>query len=146
MKKIIIGPYFNEFQIKKFQNIIDDSFELIQKPLSLKQHILTSDIVLTTSGSTVYEALRLRKIPIIYSSGEDQNMVAEELEKRGVINLGWFENLTQEKLKFAINKSKDKKYRLTLEKLYSLFDGKGTIRIAKEIIVYYKNKIRCFQK
>ncbi len=138
IKKVVIGPYFEEEKIKNIKCIIDDSFELIDKPIGLKQHIENSDIILTASGSTVYEVLSLNKIPIIFCIGNDQILISEELEKLGVINLGWFDRIDQNMLKIAINKSKDENYRLTLKKIFSLFDRRGTSRVAKEIVSYYK--------
>lgn len=137
-KKLVIGPYFDEKYIRKIESRIDDSFELIYKPLGLVEYIKNSDIILTASGSTVYEVLSLYKIPIIFTISDDQILISEELEKYGVINLGCFDKINQEKLKLAINKSQNENYKLALKKLYINFDGKGVFRVTQEIISYYK--------
>lgn len=141
-KNIVIGPYFKDKEIELIKKKIDDKFKIIWKPDSLKKFIEESDLVLTTSGSTIYEVLSLNRIPIIFIISEDQVLAAEELEKKGVVNLGWYNELSERLVKIGINKAKDENYRQSLSKIYSLIDGQGALRVASEIIFFYKNYMK----
>ena len=99
-KKVIIGPLYEDKYIEDIKNEISDNlFELIYKPKSLKKYIENSDYVLTAAGSTVYEVLTLKKIPIIYTLAENQELIAKELENYGIINLGNYNNLDYTRIK-----------------------------------------------
>ena len=132
-KKLIIGPFFDVEEISRIKKKIDDSFELIFSPISLKKHIMESEIVITASGSTVYEILRLDKKPIIFITAEDQSNIAKNLEKKGIYNLGWYNNIEKNDLLNAVNLTSDKNYGEKIKKLFSLFDGMGAFRVAEEL-------------
>ena len=137
-KKVIIGPLYEDKYIEDIKNEISDNlfFELIYKPKSLKKYIESSDYVLTAAGSTVYEVLTLKKIPIIYTLAENQKLIAKELENYGIINLGSFNNIDYCNLKNLIKEIVlDKKISSnSLESLFDMFDGQGARRIAKKLI------------
>lgn len=133
-KTIIIGPYFYENSVNLINEKIDGTYETIFQPINLKSYIEDSHIVLTASGSTVYEVLSLGKIPIVFIVGEDQILIASELEKYGVINLGWYYNMTEKAIQDAIKNASDPEYYNTLTKLFKSFDGNGAMRIARRIV------------
>ncbi|WGS63898.1 PseG/SpsG family protein [Marinitoga aeolica] len=135
-KKIIIGPMYEEKYIEIIKNKINDSFDLIYKPLFLKDYIDNSDIVITSAGSTIYEVLTLKKTPIIYTIAKNQELIAKELEKFGVINFGNYKNIDFEKLGDFINEiaSSIKLYSNKIQNLSDLYDGKGALRVAKTIL------------
>ena len=137
-KKIIIGPYFTAKQIGKIKNKISnkDKFELIMQPIGLKKHIENSKIILTAAGSTVYEILTLNKRSIIYIGEDDQVKLASSLSEKGVINLGWKEDIEENNILKAIKKASNKKYKNKLKQLYNNFDGGGAKRVAKKIIEF----------
>lgn len=135
-KKIVIGPMYEEKYIEIIKSKINNSFELIYKPISLKDFINNSSIVITASGSTIYEVLTLKKIPMIYTVAKNQELVAKELEKLGVINLGDYNNIKFENLGDFINKiiSSIELYYNKIHNLFDLYDGKGALRVAKTIL------------
>jgi spore coat polysaccharide biosynthesis predicted glycosyltransferase SpsG len=134
-KKIIIGPAYEEEYIKQIENEIqkNNGYEIIFKPQSLKKHIENSDYVLTAAGSTIYEILTLNKIPIIYTLADNQKLIAKELERYGIKNLGNYDKIQYNNLKEEIEKLTTKED-FKIKELFSLFDGRGAKRIAKEII------------
>jgi spore coat polysaccharide biosynthesis predicted glycosyltransferase SpsG len=135
-KKIVIGPMFEEEYIKLIENKINKSFEIIYKPSSLKKYIENSKIIITASGSTIYEVLILKKPPLIFTIAKNQELIAKELEKFGVINLGNYDNLNFSNLGKVIHETINnlEVYINKLKKLFDLFDGKGAIRVAKSIL------------
>lgn len=134
-KKLIIGPAYEEGYIQQIKKEIqnDESYELIYKPKTLKTHIENSDYVLTAAGSTIYEILTLNKTPIIYTLADNQKLIAKELEKYGIKNLGNYDKINYDDIEKDIlmitNKENSK-----IKELFNLFDGQGAKRIAKEII------------
>jgi UDP-2,4-diacetamido-2,4,6-trideoxy-beta-L-altropyranose hydrolase len=134
-KKIIIGPAYEEGYIQQIKKEIqnDESYELIYKPKSLKEHIENSNYVLTAAGSTIYEILTLNKIPIIYILADNQKLIAKELERYGTTNLGNYDKIQYDNLKEVIEELTTKED-FKIKELFSLFDGQGAKRIAKEII------------
>jgi len=140
-KNLVIGPYFEKEQIDTIEKIIDPSFSIVSKPLGLKNLISESDIVITASGSTIYEVLSLKRIPIVYIIADDQEMIANELEKCGVINIGWYYEINQKVLEDALDRAVDQAYGKSLEELYSKFDGNGASRVVSEIMKYYTTYI-----
>ena len=135
-KRIIIGPAYEEEEILEIKKIVNDSFEIIHKPRSLKKYIEQSKIVLTAASTTVYEVLTLRKIPIIYSVAKNQIMLENSLKNHGVKSLGWYEEINWEKfgeeIKMVLRKLSY--FREKLNKLYCKFDGKGALRAARIVL------------
>lgn len=135
-KRIIIGPAYENDEVTRIEKIVDNSFELIYKPCSLKQYVENSSIVMTAAGSTIYEILALKKVPIIYTLADNQLKVEEALKKFGVKSLGNFEKIEWDNLIFEIKEVMNsvEEYKKRLEPLYTLFDGKGALRVAKKIL------------
>jgi len=132
-KYIIIGPSYEEDYIKEIKKETDKSFKIIFKPKSLREYIEKSDFVITAAGSTVYEILTLKRVPIIYTLADNQKMIANELEKYGILNLGDYTGIDYSDLILKIeNEFNLKKYEL--KKFFNLFDGNGAMRTAKKIL------------
>ncbi len=137
-KRIIIGTFYTDNQITKIKTIgkDDEFYELIHKPRSLQNYIENSELVVSASGSTVYEVLTLKKIPVIYILAENQKFIASELEQRGVMNLGWYANIEWKALPQKIDKILKAKneYYDKIKNLSDFFDGKGALRAATRIL------------
>ena len=137
-KRVIVGPGFLESQIRKLGMLSEslEDCELIHRPSSLKEHIAQASIVVSASGSTTYEILTMKRLPVIFTLADNQRLIAEKLESFGITNLGWYENIDFEKLpelilqEISIKDSKEKR----LSPLFSQFDGKGALRTAKAIV------------
>ena len=135
-KKIVIGPGYEEDEIKEIETLVDDSFEIIYKPGNLKPYIENTKIVLTTASTTVYEVLTLRKVPIVYVAADNQIKLERVLKSYGVKSLGWHRQIKWENLESEVREVFDRfiYYQETLKKLYDKFDGKGALRVAKIIL------------
>jgi spore coat polysaccharide biosynthesis predicted glycosyltransferase SpsG len=137
-KKIVVGPYFTAKQVDKIKIKIanKNKFKLVMQPVGLKKYIEKSNVILTAAGSTVYETLTLNKRPITYIMEDDQVKIANSFAEKGVINLGWQENIEKNNISKAIKKSNNKTYKNQLRKLYNSFDGGGAHRVAKKILEF----------
>lgn len=137
-KKIVIGPLYEEEYIEKIEKEVfnDESFELIYKPKMLKNYIKDSDYIITAAGSTIYEVLTLDKFPIIYVLADNQKAIAKELEKYGIINLGYYPEIDYNYAKKIIESREYEKTkeRSMIEMLFDMFDGNGAKRVAEKIV------------
>lgn len=131
--KIIIGPGYKDDYVKKIEDTMIDNIELIYKPNSLKKYITSSKVVVTAGGSTVYEVLSQKSIPIIYSLADNQDMICRELSQMGVEYLGKYPDINylvlEEKIKGLQSKviSED-------NIIYNLVDGNGAKLVARKIL------------
>lgn len=138
--KLIIGPLYDREQINNIKKKINRSFELIHKPSSLKEHIINSQLVISTTGSTIYEILALKRIPIIYSIAENQLSAAHLLEKYNIDYLGWYSEIKWDQIKHIITRILHNKQKViqNLLPLFQKIDGKGAIRVSKIILENFK--------
>lgn len=126
-KYLVVGPGYEENQIKEIEEMIDSKYEIIYKPKSLKKYIDKVEFVITATGTTVYEVLASGKKLIPYFMVDNQKNIYEYLEKRGVLGLGNIEECDiEEKLKYILNQ---KNYFSEIK-----IDGKGVFRIVEEIM------------
>lgn len=135
-REIIIGPGYNNKEIRKIEEIKTKKDYLIYKPSTLIDIFNDSAIILTASGTSIYEILRLNKIPIIYTLADNQIKIAKKLEEYGVINLGNYKEIDYNSLENIVNEQlkKIEKKRNELKDLFEMFDGQGSIRVAKYIL------------
>jgi spore coat polysaccharide biosynthesis predicted glycosyltransferase SpsG len=135
--KVIIGPGYKENYIKKIKNLNKENMELIYKPDSLKDYIASSEIIITAGGSTVYEILSQRRIPIIFSMADNQDLICRELNLMGVEFLGKYPKIEYNRLKQIIYKLQLKRSKLS-GNIFNMINNRGAILVAKEIIRYIK--------
>lgn len=135
-KKVIIGPGYLKDEIHEIEKIQSSEDQLIYKPDSLVDIFKESSVVLTASGTSVYEVLRMNALPVVYILADNQKMIAQELEKYGVKIIGNYATIDFKKLRNIVTKEiLDAKRRLEqLSDLFDLFDGKGSLRVAEYII------------
>ena len=129
---IIIGPGYTERLINQIKSIKKGNIELIYKPKSLKDYISNSEIVICAGGSTVYEVLSQKKLPIIFSIADNQDQICDYLNNSGLVYLGKYPDMDYKKLKNAVIKFDESRYR-DLKGSFQKLDGKGAIRVAKAI-------------
>lgn len=131
--KVVIGPGYNDDYIKEIEDIKSENVELIYKPASLKEYIESSKVVITAGGSTVYEVLSQKSIPIVFSIADNQDLMCSILNQMGVEYLGKYPNVAYTKListlKRVYNKDIDKD-----EEYTNVITGQGTLMVAKEVI------------
>ncbi len=137
--KIIIGPGYEDNYIKKIEDIKTENMNLIYRPSSLKEYISSSKIVITAGGSTVYEVLLQKSIPIIFSIADNQDLICRELRDIGVEYLGKYPNIDYSELIRILKQIED--YRFYLDDgVFNTVKGNGTILVAKILLSQLYNK------
>lgn len=131
--KVVLGPMFGKEYIKEIESFKGKNTELIYKPESLKDYIASSEIVLTAGGSTVYEVLSQRSIPVVFSIADNQDLLCKELDNIGVQYLGRHPNIEYSKLVQLIKAFQVDKVHLN-NKIFDIVKGNGVIEVAKAIL------------
>lgn len=135
-KTLILGPFYDRNEIKEIETLADETCELIYSPKSLIRYIQGSELVITACGSTVYQVLLLKKPLITYSVADNQILIEKKLKEYGVVSLGWYKEIDWAGLRGRVEKlcNTRKEYVQRIHALFSLFDGKGSLRVAQEIV------------
>jgi spore coat polysaccharide biosynthesis predicted glycosyltransferase SpsG len=81
----------------------------------------------------VYEVLRLKKIPLIYTLADNQKKIEAALKQRQVFSLGDYKEIAFEKELLAEKIEAARRNENNISDLYDIFDGKGVFRIVEEI-------------
>ncbi len=131
-KKIIIGPGYKQDLIDKLEKINDENVELICKPRSLERYIKESKVAITAGGSTVYEVLSQKTIPIIFSIADNQDVICEYLERKGVLYIGKYPEIKYNAIDENImTLMQENTY--CHNDIFIIEDGQGTTRIIEAI-------------
>lgn len=131
--RIIIGPGYTDDYIKKIEEVKKDNVELIYKPNSLKKYIASSKLVITAGGSTVYEVLSQKSIPIVFSIADNQDFICKELSDIGIEYLGKYPDIEYSKLATIINSLKSNKVDMYAGE-FNIVNGEGSLLVAKRLI------------
>ena len=137
--KVIIGPGYKDDYIKRLKGIKGKHIELIHKPSSLKKYIKSSQIVVTAGGSTVYEVLSQKSIPIVFSIADNQDLICKGLKDNNISYIGKYPDIKYSKIYEIING----KYNLINNTSYYKnvkLDGKGSKRVSLKILENIQNK------
>ena len=106
----------------------------------MRSLLLRSDIVLSATGSTIYEVSSLGVPMIVFYFAENQRQGAEALEKMtDIVNSGCFASdagaVTARAVEAMKKCVRQKEYRSLLhEQEKKLVDGKGALRIARHLL------------
>ncbi|NLL81431.1 MAG: hypothetical protein GX231_03875 [Tissierellia bacterium] len=130
---VVIGPGFNDDYIKEIDDKKPENVDLIYKPISLKDYINLSKIVITAGGSTVYEVLSQKSIPIVFSIADNQDLLCAILNRMGIEYIGKYPNIDYTKLKPLLKRVYSDDVDREAE-LNNLVTGEGTLLVAQEII------------
>lgn len=144
---VVSGP-FNAFadslkeKYGSIQNVV-----IHENVKDMKGLILESDVVITATGSTIYEVSALGVPMICFYFAENQRQGAEEIEKlTDIVNAGCLadnkENVV-ENIVYALKKciySKAYRDKIHMQEM-KLVDGKGAGRLANEILSLIKGVI-----
>ena len=130
--RIIIGPGYRNNYIREIKKNKTQNMELIHKPSSLKEYIDSSKIVITAGGSTVYEVISQRSIPVIFSIVDNQDLMCGALQEMGVEYLGKYPNIDYSKLRGLLEKlEQDGTFD---EKIFDITNNEGAKIVANTII------------
>jgi len=126
---IIIGPWFSKQLVSKINKAKKKNDVLVFSPNGLKKQFEMVKGVVTSCGSTVYEVMRMQKKFVVFSYGEDQELLVQSLVSQGIFLLGDYNNIDLNLLDSNL-----------LRKLpHDMVDGKGSERCANYLINWGKN-------
>lgn len=137
-KTVVVGSGYCKELIHQLVSMEEgyQGIRLIHNPNSLKNHILAADIVITAGGSTIYEVLSQRRLPLIFSLADNQDLACSKFQEAGLKFLGKYPNIKFdlvlseiEKLQSNSNGAGNVNNRLDLD-----IDGRGALRIAVSLL------------
>lgn len=131
--KVVIGPGYTKEYITNIEDIIGNNVKLIYQPASLKKYIASSDIVITAGGSTIYEVLSQKSMPIVFSIADNQDLICKELMRMGVNYIGKYPYIDYSLLMGMIDILKCNKV-IHNNKIFGLVKGDGAKLVAEAIL------------
>jgi len=131
-RNIIVGPFFTEKQKKKIELLKRERDTLFYAPKTLNKIITTSDIVISSAGSTVYEILFHKKTFALFQMGEDQRMIVDYFKEQGIIILT--PEFDDKKKDINLDKLLQETYQNNCRLYGSKVNGKGSKKIAEILI------------
>ncbi len=137
---IISGPFNSHAAELKEMYANHTNITIYENVKSMKEIMRKCDVVLTATGSTIYEVSALGVPMLVFYFAENQKQGAEEIERKtSVINCGDFSKESQLVVTKAVSTLQrcimDKDYRKLLNQdEKKLVDGKGASRIAETIL------------
>lgn len=137
---IISGPFNSHAAELKEMYGKHTNITIYENVKSMKEIMRKCDVVLTATGSTIYEVSALGVPMFVFYFAENQRQGAEEIEQRtSVINCGDFSKGSNEVVIKAVKMLQRcvlvKSYREQLNRdEKKLVDGKGAVRIAEAIL------------
>lgn len=127
---VIVGPGYLDETIDELYKIKNCATKIILRPNGLKNYIKCSEYVISASGSTVYETLSQKSIPIIFSLADNQEIAYEYFKGFGVYSIGKYPDINFK----GINQILNQPTKVYVNELYEKIDGKGALRVALQII------------
>jgi UDP-2,4-diacetamido-2,4,6-trideoxy-beta-L-altropyranose hydrolase len=133
---VIVGkanPYAK--MIKQLCSVIPNTTFYCQID-NMAQLMADADLAVGAGGTSTWERCCLGLPAILIVLADNQKEIAEWLDKEGmVLNLGWYEDITEKGIKYAINELLNDKKRLKQMsvKAKKIIDGRGVERIVTEI-------------
>ena len=137
---IISGPFNSHAEELKTRYAENSQIVIHENVKSMKEIMRQCDVVLTATGSTIYEVSALGIPMFVFYFAENQRQGAEEIEqKTSVINCGDFskhpKQVVDKAVETLIRCIQDREYRNRLRQdEKQLVDGKGACRIAKKLL------------
>lgn len=131
--RIVIGPGYKEDYIRKIEGIKTENVKLIYKPNNLKEYISSSKIVITAGGSTVYEVLSQKSIPVVFSIADNQDLICKKLKEMGTEYLGKYPNIDYPILAKVIRKLWNNRIDIN-DKIFNLVSGNSSLLLAKILV------------
>ncbi|WML37706.1 UDP-2,4-diacetamido-2,4,6-trideoxy-beta-L-altropyranose hydrolase [Clostridium sp. OS1-26] len=128
---VVIGPSFDNNNIKDFEC---DKIKLYYNA-DMCEIMKKCDVAISACGSTLYELCRVGTPTLGIVLADNQVGVANKFHEIGVINnLGWYKNLTKDKLikELSFLECYERRREISYN-MIKLVDGKGPKRIAKEL-------------
>ena len=133
---VVMGPGYQYEEVLRKETEADNRFIFTRDPQDIFGLMKKADIAISGGGSTCYELAYLGVPNIILVLADNQKKIAEGLDNYGTsINLGWFKEVTEDKIKEAVVDligNKEKREEMS-KKGRKIVDGKGVERVVEEI-------------
>jgi len=134
--KIVVGSANPNLEVLKKEIGNQTNLKIIANAENMPELMAWADIAISAGGSTCWELAFFGLPNIIVYFAENQRPIAEKLHENGTaMSLGWFYELTQDRLLDTINDMLNSK---EIRKKYSdtskhLVDGSGTSRVIQSM-------------
>ena len=131
---IIVGKAF--YNISSLRGLAKTNKNIIlhENVEQMSEIMLTSDIAISSGGSTLYELCACGTPTLSFIMAENQISIVEMMDKSGYVeSLGWYDTVTSDILLQRLNNlCHDYSKRVLLsKKMQTLVDGKGTERVVE---------------
>lgn len=133
--RVIIGPSYKDDYIKEIEKISNKNIELVYSPNSLKNYLSYSEIVITAGGSTIYEVLAQKCIPVVFSIADNQDLICQEMKFMGVEYLGKYPNIEYFRLRDVIRNIQHEERNIN-STMFEIINSRGALMVAKKILDY----------
>jgi len=130
-------------EIENFTRRASKKIKIVHNTNQVARLMKESDLAISASGCTVWELCCLGVPTILLILSENQEPIAQSLQKKGIMkNLGWFNQVNEPYIQQEVSKlSADQKLRKEMaDKGQLLLDGLGVKRVVKEIEEGLKNE------
>lgn len=137
-KTVVVGPGYKLNTIANLEGLKDCNTRLVYKPSSLLPLLEQAEYTISAAGSTVYEILLQKSIPILFSIATNQDKAYDSFTKLGVYGIGKYPNIDYYAIPSIIKDSPDRAH----QQLFDIIDREGASRVAQVIlsaIHYYSN-------
>jgi UDP-2,4-diacetamido-2,4,6-trideoxy-beta-L-altropyranose hydrolase len=133
---LVIGPHYSN--PKGLQSECNKAgVQVYKSPADIKQILKRSDVVLTTGGNTMVEALNYCCITIVTKTEKNQIPLVEHLNKKGLIfDMGFYDEVSNNAMIGHLTYASENMYRFSDYLLKNNpFDGCGCARIYNELFL-----------
>lgn len=134
----VAGPAMPEEELGELKALASKlkGIGLVERPRGLKGLMGRSRAVICGCGTTVYEALTLKKPAVGLVVAQNQRLIGEALSELGLPVVDALDGLDLERLAFEVLRAFEEpsSARGRLERAFALFDGRGAIRVAREVL------------
>ncbi|MCX5964345.1 MAG: UDP-2,4-diacetamido-2,4,6-trideoxy-beta-L-altropyranose hydrolase [Cyanobacteria bacterium] len=136
--KIVVGsnnPHFQ--QLDAFCQDLNLSIKLLQNVTNMPELMAGADLAIAAGGSTNWELAFMGLPSLVITIADNQKAIAAELDRQGVIiNLGWHQEVTIEKISLVLRELiGDRPRREGMsQKGRDLVDGNGAMRVVSEMV------------
>jgi len=141
-KRFVIGPGFDTEETDILSQLLrnDPLSRMAYHPRTLANLIDESSVIITAAGSTIYEVLAKKRLPITFCMANNQLRLAEALHRYGVMSLGWYSCILPHEFLKATESALNNRqlYSHRLKDLFEKVDGKGALRVAAKILEVLK--------
>lgn len=134
---VVVGPFFkNADEIKSIIGKMNKKVNLVINPQDMKELMLSSDLAITSGGTTLYELAATGTPAIVFCAADNQKGSIRGMSRIGtIINVGRGDHFSKKNFQKEVKKLIPNFLlrKQMSEKGQKLVDGRGSMRCAKRI-------------